>query len=59
MKTYVVIGNGTNKNGESYSKIVPLVKTREGNEYLDLKNPAYLDKIHPLFKKFTNEIKEA
>ena len=59
MAVLVCIGSGTNKNKEDYSKLVPLVHLPSGDEYLDMKNPQYVPKKYPLFKKFSNEIKEA
>lgn len=59
MRTYVVIGNGTNKNGEPYSRVVPIVELPGGNAYLDLKASVYLSKSYPLLKRFSSEMKEA
>lgn len=59
MAVLVCIGSGLNKQNEEYSKLVPLVKTKSGDEYLDMKNPQYVPKKYPLFKRFSNEIKEA
>lgn len=54
---YVVIGNGKNKHGQPYSKMVPIVSF-DDNEYLDLKNPQYTDKIYPLFTQLEAEFKQ-
>lgn len=54
----VCIGSGVNKEGRPYSKLVPIVKTRDGSEYLSLKNPTYVEVSYPLFKKFESKVEE-
>lgn len=59
MARLIVIGNGKNRSGDYYSKLVPIVTTKEGSEYLDLKNPTYVDKLHPILKEFISDLQEA
>ena len=55
---YVVTATGLNKNGEPYSKLVPMVELRTGNAFLDEKNGLYVKQQYPLLKRFTNEFTE-
>lgn len=52
----VCIGSGINKEGKPYSKLVPIVMTRDGSQYLSLKNPTYVEETYPLFKRFINNL---
>lgn len=55
-KFYLVIANGENdKTKKPYSKAVE-VKSYNGSDYCDLKNPLYLEEKKPVGHKFKVEL---
>lgn len=51
-KVYCVVSTGVTKTGKDSSRLAPIVKLDNGNEFIDFKNTQYVDGKFPLLKQF-------